>query len=118
MLRRSAGALASAAVAGASPPLLAAAARLSRAIASSAAVRSLAAVEKLVKEMEGKRSFPWENNVSQEEACQRLGACTEGTAAGACLPTSLPAARVCVPGRCLPCPRPSAACRPVYPPCR
>ncbi len=46
---------------------------LTRCIATSAARRSLAAVEKLYKELEGKKALPWENPVTYEEAAQVLG---------------------------------------------
>lgn len=52
---------------GGSPSLLV------RCIATSAVRRSLAAVEKLYKELEGKKALPWENPVTAEEAAQVLG---------------------------------------------
>lgn len=45
----------------------------SRCITSSAARSSLAAVEKLYKELEGKKALPWENPVTPEEASNVLG---------------------------------------------
>ncbi|KAL4444885.1 hypothetical protein ABPG77_003935 [Micractinium sp. CCAP 211/92] len=63
---------------GAVPPLAAAAsvalpALLRRLSTGTLPLRSLAAVEKLFKEMEGRKALPWENAVSAEEAVKVLG---------------------------------------------
>ncbi|KAL4448101.1 hypothetical protein ABPG75_005320 [Micractinium tetrahymenae] len=64
--------------AGAAPPLAAAAAvalpaLLRRLSTGTLPRRSLAAVEKLFKEMEGRKALPWENAVTAEEAVKVLG---------------------------------------------
>ncbi len=44
-----------------------------RLLHTTTAARSLAAVEKLYKELEGKKALPWENPVKPEEAAKVLG---------------------------------------------
>ncbi|GAB4823876.1 hypothetical protein N2152v2_010922 [Parachlorella kessleri] len=46
---------------------------LQRLLHTTTVVRSLAAVEKLYKELEGKKALPWENPISAEEAANVLG---------------------------------------------
>ena len=46
---------------------------LQRLLHTTTVVRSLAAVEKLYKELEGKKALPWENPISAEEAAKVLG---------------------------------------------